>query len=330
MKPVRYVGAFAALVVLAGSAVLSISRPLGSERQFWVLLASFVPWAIFGYAVALVVFLLVCWGTSGTPRKLVAGAAVVSLLGLCLHVGWLAPSYVGKHAEADPNLTVLGLNLHFGLADPAAVARLVEREAPEVIVLSEATPEAVRSLASIGVGGRGSRWSHRGGLPLPSIAGTVVLSAYPITDHRRLDVQTGAYRMRIVAPKPFWLTAVHTTQPLYDNNLWRHDFEVLAADAGEVKGPHVQVGDFNATLDHGPMRDLLDTGLHDAAAEANSGWQPTWPSPGSRRVAGRRVPIRVMAIDHVLLSKELSAVSTSVHPIPGTDHEALVARLVLR
>ncbi len=136
--------------------------------------------------------------------------------------------------------------------------------------------------------------------------------------------------MRVESPTPFWLTAVHTTQPLYSNSLWRQDFARLVADAREVDGPHLVVGDFNATLEHGRMRDLLATGLHDAAVQANSGWQPTWPSPGSRTVAGVSVPIRVMALDHVLLSKEFSSISTSVHPLPGTDHDAIVAHLSLR
>jgi len=37
-----------------------------------------------------------------------------------------------------------------------------------------------------------------------------------------------------------------------------------------------------------------------------------------------------MAIDHVFLSEEFSAVSTSVHAVPGTDHDAVVAQLTLR
>ena len=136
--------------------------------------------------------------------------------------------------------------------------------------------------------------------------------------------------MRVEAPTPFWLTAVHTTQPLNSNALWRHDFGLLVADAREMDGPHIEIGDFNATLDHGRMRDLLATGLHDAAVEANSGWQPTWPTPGSRKIGGLPVPIRLMALDHVLLSKEFSAISTSVHSVPDTDHDALVVRLAVR
>ena len=330
MKAARYVGALLALVVLAGSVVLSLSVPLRSDIQFWVLAASFVPWGIFGYLLALVVLLVVRGGASGPFRMLVAVAAAVSLLGVGLHAAWLAPSYVGEHAAGDPDLTVLGFNMHFGEADIAATTRLVERQDPEVIVLTEATPEAVQALAANGIGGPGSRWPHQGGTPLPSISGTVALSACPLSEQKRLDIATGTHRMRVEAPTPFWLTAVHTTQPLNSNALWRHDFGLLVADAREVDGPRIVIGDFNATLDHGRMRDLLETGLHDAAVEANSGWQPTWPKPGYRKIAGLPVPVRLMAIDRVLVSEEFSAVSTSVHSVPDTDHDAIVARLVMR
>ncbi len=332
MRPARYAGALIALialVVLAGSVVLSLSVPLRSDVQFWVLAASFGPWAIFGYLLALVVLLLLRRRASGLSRRLVTVAAVLSLLGVGLHAAWLAPSYVGEHAGGDPDLTVLGFNMHFGGADIAATKRLVERADPDVIVLSEATPSAVQALAANGIGGPESRWPHQGGTPLWSVEGTVALSAYPLSGERRLDIATGTHRMRVEAPTPFWLTAVHTTQPLNSNALWRHDFGLLVADTREVTGPHIVMGDFNATLDHGRMRELLDAGLHDAAVEANSGWQPTWPKPGYRKIVGVPLPVRLMAIDRVLLSEEFSAISTSVHSVPDTDHDALVARLVV-
>jgi endonuclease/exonuclease/phosphatase family metal-dependent hydrolase len=47
-------------------------------------------------------------------------------------------------------------------------------------------------------------------------------------------------------------------------------------------------------------------------------------------MGGVSVPFRLMAIDHVLLSRELSAVSTDVASVPGTDHHAVIARVVFR
>jgi endonuclease/exonuclease/phosphatase (EEP) superfamily protein YafD len=321
------VGVLVALALLAGSLVLTLAKVLASDSHWWALAVSFAPFALVGHLLAALLLGFARRRSAAGSRRLATTALAVALVGVVAHAAWLVPSYAGAHPEGDPDLTVLGLNLHYGQADPRSAARVIEGEDPDVIVLSEATPEAVAALAGRGVGGAGSPWPHQGGRPLPSIAGTVVLSAYPLAEQTTLDIATGAHRMRVEAPRPFWLTAVHTTQPLYDDVLWRRDFRVLRADARAVEGPHLEIGDFNATLDHGRMRDLLDTGLHDAAREANSGWQPTWPTAWSRRVGGVPVPIPVMAIDHVLLSEELSAVSTSVHSVSGTDHQALVARL---
>jgi endonuclease/exonuclease/phosphatase family metal-dependent hydrolase len=76
------------------------------------------------------------------------------------------------------------------------------------------------------------------------------------------------------------------------------------------------VGDFNATLDHGPVRDLLGLGLRDAARESNAGWQPTWPAW-----------LPLIAVDHVLVSRDLGVISTKSAVVEGTDHRALVAEV---
>ena len=327
MRPVRYAGAFVALVFLAGSVVLTAAKVLTPDRRWWILAVSFAPYALVGFAVAVVLLLLVVRGTSGRQRLVVMVGLGAGLVGLVAQVVWLVPAYVGPDDPSGADLTVVAFNLRFGGADPAATQRLLEGTGPAVIVLSEATPEAVDELARRGIGGPDSQWPHQGGQPLPGFRGTVVLSAYPLSSQTRLPVSNGAHRMRVGSPEPFWLTAVHTSHPLVSAVAWRRDFEVLVADAERVDGPHVSVGDFNATLDHGRMRDLLDTGLRDAAREAGSGWQPTWPVPGTRRLAGLRAPYEVMALDHVLVSEEFAALDTTTHRIPGSDHRALVAHL---
>jgi endonuclease/exonuclease/phosphatase (EEP) superfamily protein YafD len=101
---------------------------------------------------------------------------------------------------------------------------------------------------------------------------------------------------------------------------------VLRDTVRHVEGPLVVAGDFNATLDHEPMRRLLRTGLRDAARQANSGWQPTWP--GATDAAGALpIGVRLIALDHVLADRYYSAISTSTYPIARSDHRALVARL---
>ena len=83
MKPVRIVGACVASVVLAGSVVLTLARLIESEAEPWVLTAAFVPFAVVGYLVALVLLVLLGWraaaGRLRVPRLVALGVCVLGL-----------------------------------------------------------------------------------------------------------------------------------------------------------------------------------------------------------------------------------------------------------
>jgi len=117
------------------------------------------------------------------------------------------------------------------------------------------------------------------------------------------------------------LMAVHVTPP-YRHQVtgWRADLRSVprATPEGRLR---ILAGDFNATLDHAELRDLLGSGYEDAAAEVGAGLRATWPND-------RRLPPPV-TIDHVLADERAGVREFSVHPIPGTDHRAVFAELVL-
>jgi endonuclease/exonuclease/phosphatase (EEP) superfamily protein YafD len=83
----------------------------------------------------------------------------------------------------------------------------------------------------------------------------------------------------------------------------------------------VLLGDFNATLDHEPLRELLATGYRDAAAETGSGLRPTWPANG------RRLP--PVTIDHVLADERIGFRDYATADLAGTDHRPVAVTLVL-
>jgi endonuclease/exonuclease/phosphatase (EEP) superfamily protein YafD len=331
MRPVRFVGAFVALVVLAGSVVLTLARLLNSEAEAWVLAASFVPWAFVGYLVALVLLGLVNLSQPwGKVRVVLTAALCVCVVGIGLHAWWLAPSYVGDHAPDRPNLTVLELNMLKGGADPSDTADLLGRERPDLLVLTEVTPAALAALEGEKAVGPGSRLPHVVGEALPGASGVVVASRSPLRVERRVALAHRGYVVRVEAARPYAVLAVHTAQPAIDIVAWRRDHATLVREERRLRGPHLVVGDLNATLDHPSLRTMLADGMSDAAQEANSGWQPTWPSPEKDRLKGVPVPVGMFAIDHVLLSSGFSAISTSAPVVRGSDHRALVARLVRR
>lgn len=283
---------------------------------------AFVPFAVPGYAVAGIGSWLGRALTDRRLRRVFTGTSVVSMLGVLLHAGLLLPSYVGEHASGRPDVTVMSANLRLGLGDTAEVARLAEDGDVDVLVLQEVTPASLASLVDVR-----RELPHLAGTPSVGARGTLVLSRYPLDDVTQLKVFQGAWAMEVDAPKPFGLIAVHTTQPAGWIELWRSDHRSLLSHTtlAEKLGPLVVAGDFNATLDHRPMRDLLDLGLSDAARQANAGWQPTWPGSASEHALP--FGIGAMAIDHVLVSKDFSAISTSTHLVEDSDHRALVARL---
>jgi endonuclease/exonuclease/phosphatase (EEP) superfamily protein YafD len=90
----------------------------------------------------------------------------------------------------------------------------------------------------------------------------------------------------------------------------------------ETTGPQIVAGDFNATRDHEPFRQLLDAGLVDAADAR--GWT-AWP--GMTWPANRAFP-PVMRLDHVLVSG-FGVQDVSVVEIPDTDHRAVITRLTM-
>jgi len=287
-----------------------------------VLATSFVPLAVIGYLVAALI-LLVAWRlTTGGLRTVAAGLAAASLLGSLGHAALMLPLYVGSHASGPPDLVVMTSNLRLGHADMGAVGRVALAQHVDVLVLEEVTPAEAASM-----NGLHNRFRYRAGAPASGAFGTMVFSRYPLSDVARLPITKGTWRMRVHAPTPFWFVGVHTAQPLSKAAAWRSDHAWLLRSVRDLPGPVVLAGDFNATLDHRPMRRLLADGFADADRQANSGWQPTWPGAGD---ADGALPfgLHLLTLDHVL-TRKYSAISTSTYTIPQSDHRALVARLAL-
>ena len=96
-----------------------------------------------------------------------------------------------------------------------------------------------------------------------------------------------------------------------------------ARAAGREQGSlRLLAGDFNATLDHADLRDLLDRGYRDAAEQAGVGLRPTWP-------AGKDLLPALVTIDHVLADRRVRVISARSVAIPGSDHRGVLTELLL-
>ena len=126
-----------------------------------------------------------------------------------------------------------------------------------------------------------------------------------------------------VAGTTVTVTSVHPVSPYPDDTAdWSAELGRLADWLGDLEGPVVVVGDFNATRDHHQFRTILAAGYADAASQVGAGWLPTYPANR------RRVPL-LITIDHVLASDGIVATDVERVEIADTDHASLVVRLAV-
>lgn len=275
---------------------------------------------------------------AGTPVVLVAGVAAVVLfvaggskIGVAV-AGVLTallaltqvPLYLGTASPAagSKDLTVMTLNMYYGEADADQIVAAVRDHGVELLAVQELTDEGVDALRRAGIE---ELLPHHALEPLDSSSGSGLWSTAALDAERAPD----RFRHRQVAAtatlagRELFVASVHPVSPYPDDTpRWSAEMGALDDWFGDVDGPAVILGDFNATPDHHQFRALLDTDLADAAIQVGAGWLPTFPAHR------RRLPL-LITIDHVLASDGIVATELDRLEIDGTDHTALVARLAV-
>lgn len=119
------------------------------------------------------------------------------------------------------------------------------------------------------------------------------------------------------------ILGAHTFPPVsHFMNRWRSSVAgvVRQCQAGVIEPGLILAGDLNATADHALLRDL--GGCADAGEQAGIGGLATWPTTS-------RTPLLGATIDHVLVDRQTwTAQAGAVMEVPGTDHRAVVVKLV--
>ena len=223
----------------------------------------------------------------------------------------------GGAVAGGRGLRVMSSNLYLGRGDVKTVVELVRIQRVDVLGLLELTDEAAEEFVRAGL-------SHL--LPYhvvrsaPGGAGSALYSRYPLTEldligQSRLAQPGGRIDFGGVAVE---VIAVHPVPPTMSVADWRTDLSRLpeAASDGPVR---ILAGDFNATADHAAFRRLLRSGYLDAARESGRALTPTW----------RLGPLLLAPLDHVLVDGRAGIASFRVFDIPGSDHRAVCAELVL-
>lgn len=252
-----------------------------------------------------------------------APAALAALAAICLAAAVL-PRELGDGTVSLAGhraLNVLAANVHEGGASPAGITHLVDELHPDVVTVEEFTPRFGRELAAAGLG---SRLSYHVLDPAPRARGTAIYSRYRL---RRLPTADFRFRMaRAEASLPggrrLRIVAVHPVPPRHPG--WVDEWEEALATlpSGGHGTPWLLAGDFNATFDQAPFRELVGRGYRDAGEVAGKGLDSTFPADGSL------LPPPI-TIDHVLADERFGIVEYEVEPLPDSDHRAIFAKLAL-
>jgi endonuclease/exonuclease/phosphatase (EEP) superfamily protein YafD len=322
------------LVGLLAPALLLTALRLAQPGAGWAVRSvSFAPYALPLY-LAVALALLVVVGRAVSHRAgarvvaLRAGALLMVLVLMLLHVTWVMPAFTGAAPAASPGsprLRVMTLNVLHDGATAQDVTRTVRAADADVVVLQEVTRRLWRGLAATGVR---DTHPHAAGLSPRGRHDTVVLGRSRVARERLLDTVGDSMLVSVrLGARTVDLLAAHPRYPELAS-AWRGDHATLAATVREV-GPAVLAGDFNATYDHATMRRYRDLGYRSAAEILNTGWRPTWPANGHREVLGVPLP-RLVHIDHVMVARRMTAVTVEHLEVPRSDHTAVVAEVAPR
>jgi endonuclease/exonuclease/phosphatase family metal-dependent hydrolase len=315
---VRVISGILGLVTWSGAAFCAawaVVRLLGLEWGYPAIqLLAFTPYvAMMALAGAVACAVL--------RRKAPAVLALVASLALGLAI---APRTISDGDEVPKGvpLRVLSVNLLLGGADADGVVDLVRRTKADLVAFQEFTDGAAGRLQAAGLL---TLLPYASLHPVPGSHGSALYSRSPMTDTGERRHPSGFVQAQGELTVPgagrLAVESVHPCAPTSSlrDKCWFADLrdQPRPTEGGPLR---LLLGDFNATLDHAPMRELLDAGYRDAAEELGEGLRPTWPSD--------RWPPGV-TIDRALLGPGIVARSYEVHPVAGSDHRAVFAEVVL-
>lgn len=308
------------VLLLVPAAALTFARLVEPDSGFWIQLEAFTPFGLLLYAAAAVLLasrLLV----RRRVRSWVTVVGVVAVLGLVVHAWWFAPQVTGANpppAAGAERVVVMSANIASGAADGIDLVRRASDEDVDLLVVQEI---AAADLADMDRAGLDELLPYRVGAPGTNGDGTMLFARTELTDAEPIETLHDGW---VVEMGDLTVLAVHPWAPTEPDS-WAADLEVVEQAVGE-HDPDLVAGDFNATVDHAPMRDLADAGYRDAGELANQGWQPTWPASRTVDVLGVALPALVQ-IDHVLVGPELAALGMHTVELPDSDHRAVVAEV---
>jgi endonuclease/exonuclease/phosphatase (EEP) superfamily protein YafD len=260
-------------------------------------------------------------------RAYVAAAAATLLL--VANAAPLIPYFVpglgsGHEDRAHPDaaaIRVITLNLQGQRADLDAVRRLIRREAPDIVLITEFETDPALLLRDLD-----DIFPHRAGSGHAGVFRLLLLSRFAVAEarlHRPSIEFLPVLEVRLcpAAADCFAVIGLHAPGPGSFGTEWRDAALRFAARraAAVADGRVIVMGDFNATPWSRIFAQVLRIGgLADTAV--GSSFRATWTA---------RLPVFGLPIDHVLVGRGIGVGERRVADSIRSDHFPVVADLTL-
>lgn len=300
--------------ILLGAITVLALRWRGGDRSLSIALIGLTP----ALAIPLAFATIGAWRSRSRLLRVVTSAVVA------LFLVWMNPvsAVVGCRGDAPQSaITVYTANVLFDTGRAPDIASSILADEADVILLQEVRRGFLDGLEA---DPRLSIYPHRAGGPETS--GTVIWSRWPLQD---ITVERFVVSQRLSATVEspqgnFEISTIHTLAPSAPDNVgaWQAQFRQL--EQLDTSRPSVLAGDFNATEDHRPFRDLLGQGWTDAHEPKGCGFDATWPTGPNWRL-----PLPVYRLDHVLVTDDFEVLDLRLADPGGSDHIPVVAELRL-
>jgi endonuclease/exonuclease/phosphatase (EEP) superfamily protein YafD len=312
MRILRVIATVIGWAAVAVAVVSLTARYLPISDHVLLVATAFSPYLMLSAVVAVLVFALRrLWLPVALAVAVVIAAIVVE--------GPLFMNEAVDRADTAP-VRVITANLYLGQTDPASLVTTAESGA-DLLAVQELTPEESGRLSAAGID---RTFPYHVLDPRSEASGTGLWSRFPISQpqvHREYvnGLISGRLRVDDIANDLTVLVA-HMPGPWPQPiGIWERELRSapqILSDAARSAGAGcvIVAGDFNATYDMKPFRDLLRDGYRDGAEQSGSGITTTYP-------ANSAVP-PFMGIDHVL-THQCAATSVDVVRLPGSDHRGL-------
>ncbi|MDX1515990.1 MAG: endonuclease/exonuclease/phosphatase family protein [Woeseiaceae bacterium] len=300
--------------------LVSIVTVFDDQHRYVELFAHFRMQYFVASAAFVLVFIALKW-----RNYALLGIAATIFNGYYVIPWYLPPgllSGAGAAAESADGTPVklMQANVRRSNGDSARFVQLVTDEAPDILVIQEATPAWLSSLDGIA-----SDYPYTLSEARDDSFGIALFSKFPLDSAAIVASHPRGYpeviATALVGGKRINLIGTHPMPPIgasstADRNL---QLDATAQLAARTPRPLIVIGDLNTTMWAFQYRRFEETsGLTNA--RAGHGIAPTWPT---------FFPPALIPIDHCLVSDDIDVVDVRVGRSIGSDHLPLIVEIRL-